>query len=113
MNRLSFFMTLLSLLPVTVAYGESQQDKHETITETVTKQRRLTIGGYGEVAMTRNFYSDSYLRYTTPEKYRHQQHGRFDIPHMVIFLGYDFGRGWSMGSEIEFEHGGTESAIEI
>ncbi|MDE5877920.1 MAG: hypothetical protein K2H47_10560 [Muribaculaceae bacterium] len=113
MNRLSFFMTLLSLLPVTTAYGISQQDENGTITETAPKQRRLTIGGYGEVAMTRNFYSDSYLRYTTPEKYRHQQHGRFDIPHMVIFLGYDFGRGWSMGSEIEFEHGGTESAIEI
>ena len=28
-------------------------------------------------------------------------------------LGYDFGKGWSMGMEIEFEHGGTESAIEI
>lgn len=31
---------------------------------------------------------------------------------MVIYLGYDFGRGWSMGTEIEFEHGGTESAFE-
>ena len=32
---------------------------------------------------------------------------------MVFYLGYDFGKGWSIGSEIEFEHGGTESAIEI
>jgi hypothetical protein len=32
---------------------------------------------------------------------------------VVIFLGYDFGKGWSMSSEIEFEHGGTESAVEI
>ena len=28
-------------------------------------------------------------------------------------MGYDFGKGWSVGTEIEFEHGGTESAIEI
>ena len=39
-------------------------------------------------------------------------HGRFDIPHAVIYLGYDFGKGWSVGSEIEFEHGGSGSAIE-
>ena len=28
-------------------------------------------------------------------------------------IGYDFGHGWTMGSEIEVEHGGTESAIEL
>lgn len=77
------------------------------------KQRRLSLGGYGEVAFTRNFYSDSYLRYTDPESAKGKIHGRFDIPHFVIFLGYDFGNGWSMNSEIEFEHGGTESAVEI
>lgn len=73
----------------------------------------LHVGGYGEVAMSRNFYNDSYLRYVTPENYRTGSHGRFDIPHAVIYLGYDFGKGWSMGTEIEFEHGGTESAVEF
>lgn len=75
---------------------------------------RLHVGGYGEVAMSRNFYSDSYLRYSEPDRYSHSRgHGRFDLPHVVIYLGYDFGRGWSFSSEIEFEHGGTESAVEI
>lgn len=75
---------------------------------------RLTIGGYGEAVMTRNFFSDNYLRYQKPEQYKNDKsHGRFDLPHVVIYLGYDFGRGWSMGTEIEFEHGGTESAFEI
>lgn len=27
-------------------------------------------------------------------------------------LGYDFGHGWSIGTEIEFEHGGIEAAVE-
>lgn len=77
-------------------------------------KKRLTIGGYGEAVMTRNFFSDSYLRYTdAASKKDSKGHGRFDLPHVVIFLGYDFGKGWSMGSEIEFEHGGTESAMEI
>lgn len=73
---------------------------------------RLHVGGYGEVAFSRNFYSDNYLRYSEPGKYK-GSHGRFDLPHVVIYLGYDFGKGWSFSSEIEFEHGGTESAVEI
>lgn len=74
---------------------------------------RLSVGGYGEVALSRNFYSDNVFRYYEPAKYKNKgSHGRFDIPHAVIYLGYDFGKGWSMGSEIEFEHGGTGSAYE-
>ena len=75
--------------------------------------KRLSIGGYGEVAMSRNFYSDSGNRYSTASLHKNDpSHGRFDIPHAVIYLGYDFGKGWSLGTEIEFEHGGAGSAIE-
>lgn len=75
--------------------------------------KRLTIGGYGEVAYCRNFYSDHVNRYSSPATYKDDpSHGRFDIPHAVIFVGYDFGKGWSVGTEIEFEHTGTGSAIE-
>ncbi len=77
-------------------------------------QQRLTIGGYGEAVMTRNFYSDAWQRYTFPDKYASDKsHGRFDIPHFVINIGYDFGSGWTLGSEIEFEHGGTGSSVEL
>lgn len=78
----------------------------------ISAWERLHVGGYGEVAFSRNFYSDNYLRYSEPDKYT-GSHGRFDLPHVVIYLGYDFGKGWSFSSEIEFEHGGTESAVEI
>lgn len=75
--------------------------------------KRLSIGGYGEVAYSRNFYSDSGNRYSTASLHKKDpSHGRFDIPHAVIYLGYDFGKGWSLGTEIEFEHGGAGSAIE-
>ena len=74
---------------------------------------RLSIGGYGEVALTRNFYSDNVYRYSHPDKYKDDpSHGRFDIPHAVIYLSYDFGKGWSVSTEIEFEHTGTGSAVE-
>lgn len=70
--------------------------------------QKLTVGGYGEVAFSRNFYSDSPYRYSKPDQYASDpSHGRADIPHAVIYLGYDFGKGWSMQTEIEFEHTGT------
>ena len=54
--------------------------------------KKLSVGGYGEVAFSRNFYSDNGNRYTVPSKYKNDpSHGRFDIPHAVIYLGYDFG----------------------
>ena len=74
---------------------------------------RLSVGGYGEVAMSRNFYSDNVYRYSNPTKYKDDpSHGRFDVPHAVLFIGYDFGHGWSMQTEIEFEHTGTGCAVE-
>lgn len=83
------------------------------IQKKVSAWDRLHVGGYGEAVYSRFFYSDNYLRYSQPDNYKNDSHGRFDIPHVVIYLGYDFGKGWSMSSEIEFEHGGVESAVEI
>ena len=97
------------------AHVEAESD---TVSAPVKAKRsllsRLRVGGYGEVAYTRNFYSDNVNRYSHAADYRNApSHGRFDLPHVVVMLGYDFGKGWSFGSEIEFEHGGVESAVEI
>lgn len=82
--------------------------------DSADKPSRLQIGGYGEAVMTRNFYSDNVFRYSHAEKYKDaHSNGQFDLPHVVIMLNYNFGKGWTMGSEIEFEHGGTEAAVEM
>ncbi len=74
---------------------------------------RFSVGGYGEAVFSRNFYSDHVSRYSQPEEHRNDpSHGRFDIPHAVVFLGYDFGKGWTFGTEIEMEHGGNGIAYE-
>lgn len=89
------------------------QQKTE-VAEVTSEKPRFTIGGYGEAVMTRNFYSQHFNRYRDPQTYKDDSsHGRFDLPHVTLNLGYDFGHGWTMGMEIEFEHGGTESAVEI
>ena len=75
---------------------------------------RLSIGGYGEAVLTRRFYSDHFNRYINPSAHKNDRsNGQVDLPHVVLNIGYDFGKGWSMGMEVEFEHGGTESAVEI
>ena len=122
-KKLLFSLCLAMLAPHAFATGEAEQaskDKAESTvmsaSETPKKEKkksRFTIGGYGEATYSRNFYSDNYLRYSNPQDYKDETHGRFDLPHVVLMLGYDFGKGWSMGMEIEFEHGGTESAVEI
>ncbi len=82
--------------------------------DTTGTKSRLTIGGYGEAVYSRHFYSDDVHRYMYPANYKDAaDHGRVDLPHAVIMLGYDFGHGWSIGTEIEFEHGGTEVATEM
>lgn len=74
----------------------------------VEKKSKLSICGYSEVLLSRNFYSDIPARNSLPEDYRNASgHGRFDIPHAVIFLGYDFYRGWTFYAEIEFDYGGN------
>ena len=98
---------------VSGATQRTQDTVHRTQTDSVQK-RRFTIGGYGEVTAKHCFYSNNYLKYgKNPEKYANDHFGEFDLPHVVVYMGYDFGKGWSVGTEIEFEHGGTESAIEI
>jgi len=104
-----FGLWALVLLPTAVP---AQTSAGDSVMQHV-RGNRLSIGGYGEVAYSRQFYSDHVNRYSSPANYKDDpSHGRFDIPHAVIYLGYDFGRGWTLGTEIEFEHTGTGSAIE-
>lgn len=81
---------------------------------TEVNKKKLSLGGYGEAVMTRNFYSDHIYRYSKPEAHADDDsHGRFDLPHVVFFVAYDFGKGWKLNTEIEFEHGGAETAVEM
>lgn len=98
-------LALALMAPATM----SAQTQDEEVRE---KKSRLQIGGYGEAVYSRNFYSDNVYRYSSPDNYKDDKHGRFDIPHAVVYIGYDFGKGWSVSSEIEFEHGGTGGAYE-
>ncbi len=104
------------LLSVTIGLSTMTTQAQEVAGDSVmqhAKGNKFSIGGYGEVAYSRNFFSDHVSRYSQPEQHKDDpSHGRFDIPHAVIYMGYDFGKGWTFGTEIEFEHGGTGIAYE-
>ena len=116
-----FFSSLTLLLLGTLSVNadnllekKTAEDNTTTTEQAESAKHRLTIGGYGEAVASRMFYSNNYKRYTSAELYKNDKgFGQFDLPHVVLYLGYDFGKGWSLGTEIEFEHGGTESAVEI
>lgn len=108
-----FVLSAVFVFSLTENAMAGENDTIRTENQRVTKSR-LTIGGYGEAVYTRTFYSDNMFRYSHPERYKNSDgYGRVDLPHVVINIGYDFGHGWTMGSEIEFEHGGNEVAVEI
>ena len=123
MKMKKLFRFVLCRCSVAVAFGlmglTAAAQTSEVPEETVSTGNnltggRLSVGGYGEVAYSRNFYSDNQYHYRNPNTYKNDpSNGRFDIPHAVIYINYDFGKGWKLGSEIEFEHTGTGSAIEI
>ncbi len=102
-------LLLLVLMFVGIAVEAKSYDNEQD-----SLKGTFTIGGYGEMTMSRHFYSSAWQRYAMPEKYKNSDgYGRFDIPHAVFMIGYNFGRGWSFATEIEFEHGGTGFAVEI
>ena len=104
---------LSALLACGIATGAMAQEVAGDSVLQHKNGKRFTVGGYGEVAYSRMFYSDAGKRYSNPTAYKNAPgHGRFDLPHVVLYFGYDFGKGWSVGAELEYEHGGTGSTIE-
>ena len=106
-------MTAIVACSMALASTANAQESAGDSVMSHARGNRLSIGEYGEIAYGRNFFSDHVSRYSQPELHKDDpSHGRFDIPHAVIYMGYDFGKGWSFGTEIEFEHGGTGIAYE-
>jgi len=111
MKRKTTLIALMTALLSTTATMAQESAGDSVMTH--ARGNKLSVGGYGEVAYGRNFFSDHVSRYSEPELHKNDpSHGKFDLPHVVVYMGYDFGHGWTMGSEIEFEHGGNGLAYE-
>ena len=108
MRKLFSLMTMTAL----VMTASAQTSAGDSVLNHLGSSR-LSVGGYGEICYSRNYFSDHVSRYSQPEEHKNDpSHGKFDLPHAVVYLGYDFGKGWTFGTEIEFEHGGNGLAYE-
>ncbi|MDM1067065.1 autotransporter outer membrane beta-barrel domain-containing protein [Myroides odoratimimus] len=83
--------------------------KKEIIKELKEDKKRLlswdnfTLSGYGAI----NYYN--YGKYDTDPQIKN----KFDAERLNLYLGYHFNDWISLKTEIEFEHGGTGSTIEL
>ena len=73
---------------------------------------RYRVGGYGEmVAAFKNYGINRFNGTTTGNS--DLKRNTISIPRFVIAGDYKFNRHWMLGAEIEFESGGTGSALEL
>lgn len=71
---------------------------------------KFRIGGYGEMAAS---YLDYGPNRFTPNGSVKDHRGTISIPRFILAIDYKFSSSWILGTEIEFEHGGTGVAREI
>ena len=77
--------------------GETRYGLGYSASKVYAKDQGISIGGYGEVIYQA-------ISGETDE---------FDALRAVLYIGYKFTEHWVLNSEIEFEHGGEETAVEF
>ena len=99
---------LLSFGKVTAQEKSSVQEEKSSYTEEYDKFR---FGGYGEMAASYKDYDFNRFKHSSGSPKRNR--GETSIPRFVLAFDYKFSPKWILGSEIEFEYGGTGVAREI
>ena len=99
---------LLSFGKVTAQEKSSVQEEKSSYTEEYDKFR---FGGYGEMAASYKDYDFNRFKHSSGSPKRNR--GEISIPRFVLAFDYKFSPKWILGSEIEFEYGGTGVAREI
>ena len=72
---------------------------------------KYRIGSYGEITASMRNYSDKWSTSTGGSLMRGSN--KIAIPRLVIAGDYKFSKNWILGTEVEFEAGGTGAALEL
>lgn len=98
---------LMSFTTVTASAQEKKGKSAQEYTDNYEDFKKFRFGGYGEMAAS---YMDYGQNRITPSK---ENRGTISIPRFVLAFDYKFSPTWILGTEIEFEYGGTGVAREI
>lgn len=74
--------------------------------------RKFRFGGYGEMVASFKDYGTNRFAGTAQGNTKTRRNS-ISIPRFVLALDYKFNPQWILGAEIEFESGGTGSAVEL
>ena len=93
------------------AEPDSTSDSTHTPLPYEWNYQKYRVGGYGEILFQQMNYGTD--RYISPEGSTRDRRSEISLPRAVFAFDYHFGKGWYLGTEIEFEYGGTGSTKEI
>lgn len=95
-------MLLFIVFIASSSFGQEKREK--------TKHNKLQFNGYGEI-LYRSFDFGANPLASTKGSIK-ENRAIIDIPRFILGMDYDFGSGFTLSTEIEYEHGGTGSTIE-
>ena len=102
------FMSLLALLLIVEIGFAQDADSLKTNSSDFHKYR---FGGYGEILYQNMDYGAD--RYNNPEGALFEKRALMTLPRVVFSFDYKFRDDLIFSTELEFEHGGTGSALEL
>ena len=97
----------LSLLPMQTKANEPEKSNAGG-----DNYRKLRLGGYGEMVASFKDYGTNRFN-GSPYGNTKENRNTISIPRFILAMDYKFTGKWILGAEIEFESGGTGSAIEL
>lgn len=107
-KKLVFTLTLLLFSIVIFAQKNTSDTTKKTVNNSYKKFR---LGSYGEILYQFMDYGKD--RYNNPQGSPKENRSSISIPRLILELDYKFTNNLEFVTEIEFEHGGTGSALEL
>lgn len=101
------FLSLLFLFRMMMATGQTT----DSVSVNISGFQKYRFGGYGEILYQRMDYGAN--RYNDPAGAPSATRGVIGLPRIVFSFDYKFRNDLIFSTEIEFEHGGTGSALEL
>ena len=106
-------VTGATILPSSVKHNTGRSNAERCADDDeYAKFRRFRLGGYGEMVAAFKDYGMNRF-YGHPEGSPKETRATISIPRFVLALDYKFSPKWIVGAEIEFESGGTGTALEL
>jgi hypothetical protein len=100
-KQLNTVLLLIASTVAVTAHGQADSTEYKT----------LRFGGYGEILFQRMNYGAD--RYKDPAGAPREKRAYISIPRTILSFDYKFTPSLVLGTEVEFEYGGTGSALEV